>query len=209
MSATANRIWVINWFTKSLQISDSNGGPFTLPHFNKYETIPLRIVIVEPDLATRGLNRFSRVDISGLSLTVSINDTFDDAAPLVQQASWTKDETINEFIGELALNTAALNTYLGSSDSKSAYLEIEIQEGTARSKILTQVITLQNAVTQNGSVAPAPLDEYYTKGQTDGQFLRNVLLPGQQVTIPSPGNVYHRIIGVTDTGEPIDQILPV
>lgn len=209
MAATANRQWFVNWFSKSLQISDTNGGAFQLPNFHKYETIPLKIVIVEPDLTSKGLNKFARVDVSGLSLTVSINETFDDAAPLVQQATWAKDEELNCFQAELPMNTAAMNSYLGASDTKTAYLEIEVQEGTARSKILVQQITIQNSVTQIGTITPAPVDEYFTKAQTAAQFWPMVGAPGAQLTITSPSNTYNRILGVDDGGAAIDIILPV
>lgn len=209
MAATANRRIFVNWFSKKLQISDRKSGEFVLPVFNKYETIPLEVVIVEPDTANTGIDRFARVDISNLSLSVSINDTFDDSSPLAQQTSWTKDEDNNIFTGELALNTAALNTYIGSSDSKTAYLEIEIQEGTARSKVFTGTVILQNAVTTVSTTAPTPLDEYYTKAQTTAQFVQKVLPAGEQITLTSPSGTYQRIIGVDDGGAAIDIILPV
>jgi hypothetical protein len=209
MAATAKRRLFVNWFTKKLQLSDRKSGEFTLPAFTKYETIPLEICIIEPDLAGVGIDRYSRVDISNLSLTVTINETYDDPAPLAQQATWTKNEDDNVFSAELALNTAALNAYLGSSDSKTAYIEIEIQEGTARNKIFIAAITLQNAVSQITSVAPTPLDEYYTKPQVTAQFVAKVMPAGEQITITSPGGIYQRIVGVDDGGAPIDIILPV
>ena len=209
MAATALRRLFVNLDEKRLQISDRNGGAFTLPNFNKYETVPLEIVIVQADLGSAGLNRFSRADISPLSLSISINQTFDSATPLAQQTFWSKDETTNTFSGELALNTASMNTYIGANDSKQAYFEIEIQEGTARSKIFTALVTLQNAVTQVTSTSPAPADEYYTKSQTVAQFVGKIMGAGETITITSPGGIYQRIIGVDDGGAPIDQIVPV
>lgn len=207
MPATANLRLFVNWYLRSLQISDTNSGTFVLPSFRKYETVPLEIVIVEPD-GTQ-FNRFSRVDISNLSLSVAINDTYDDAAPLAYQNTFSKDETTNTFKGELALNTAALNTYIGSADSKSGYFEIEMQEGTARSKICTQLITLYNAVTQTAVTVPTPADEYLTKAQQQAQFAQKVMPAGEQFTITSPGGLYTRTFGVDDGGAAIDIILPV
>lgn len=209
MAATATRKLFVNLSTKKLQVSDVKSGEFVLPYFNKYETVPLEICIVEPSLQVLGVDRYSRVDISNLSISVAINDTFDDASPLVYQNTFTKNEDANVFSGELALNTAALNTYLGSSDSKSAYFEIEIQEGTARNKIYTGVITLQNAVTQVSSTVPTPVDEYLTKAQISAQFVQKILPAGEQITITSPSGTYQRILGVDDGGAAIDIILPV
>ncbi len=207
MAATANLRLFVNWYLRSLQISDTNSGIYVLPFIRKYETLPLEIVIVEPD-GTQ-FNRFSRVDISNLSISVAINDTYDDASPLCYQNTFTKDETNNIFKGELALNTGAFNTYLGSADSKSAYFEIEMQEGTARSKIYTQLINVYNAVTQTAVTVPSPLDEYLTKAQQSAQFAQKIMPAGEQFTITSPGGLYTRTFGVDDGGAPIDIILPV
>lgn len=182
--------------------------PFALPNFNKYETVPLAITIVEPDLNAVGIGRFARTDISPLSLLVSINQTYDSATPLAQQASWIKDEIDNVFIGELVLNVAAMNTYIGANATVPAFLEIEWSEGTARSKVVLPV-TLQNAVTQPGSAGPAPATEYYTKPETNAQFVSKVMPQGEQITITSVGNLYQRILGVDDGGNAIDQIIPV
>src|SRR5690242_1813083 len=104
--ATANRRLFCNWWNKTLQISDKNSGLFVLPAFQKYETIPFEIVIVEPDLTAVGFEKFRRVDISALSLSIALNDNLDDSTLLAFQGVFTKDETENVFSGELALNTA-------------------------------------------------------------------------------------------------------
>lgn len=209
MAATANRKWFINWYTEKFQISDANGGEFALPEFHKYETIPLKIAIVEPDLTAKGVEKYRRVAIANLSITVSINDTYDDSSPLAQQAAWTKDQTLNEFQAELGLNTLAMNTFLGSSPVVDAFLEVEIQEGTARTKAIIQAIRIRNSVTQIGASTPTPVDEYFTKAQTTAQFFPRVGEPGTQLVITSPGNIYQRVIGVDDGGAPVDVILPV
>lgn len=209
MAATATRRLFPNLSNKTLQISDLNGGVFVLPPFTKYETVPIEIVIVEPDLTSRRLDGFSRVDISNLSLSVAIHSGFDTAAPLAYQSTWAKDEVLNVFSGELALNTALLNTYLGSSETKAAYFEIEIQEGTARQKIIIVPITLQNAVTQVSSVAQTPQDEYFTKAQIVAQFVPRVMEAGGQQTFTSPGGNKQRVLGVDNGGVPIDQVFDV
>jgi len=208
MAATAKPRIFVNWFTKRLQISDRKSGDFVLPAFTKYETIPFEVCIIEPDLTSNGIDRFSRVDISNLSLSVTINDTLDDASPLVQQTSWTKNEDDNVFSAELSLNTVAMNAYI-TGTTHTAYLEIEVQEGTARSKIFIGTITLQNAVSQVSSTAPTPLDEYFTKPQVTAQFAQKVLPAGEQFTITSPNGAYQRIFGVDNGGNVIDQVIAV
>ena len=207
--ATATRKLFVNLATKTLQISDRNGSPFTLPKFNKYEVVPFEVVIVEPDLDSVGLPAFSRVDISNLSLSLSINDTYDDAAPLAYQNTFTKDETTNTFSGELSLSTAALNSWLSTTEEKQAYFEIEIQEGSNVIKAYLTTVWVKQSVAQVGAVVPSPVDEYYTKAQADQQFLKPIGSAGVQVTITSPGGTYQRIFGVDDGGNAIDQIVPV
>ncbi len=207
--ATAWRKLFVNFPDKKLQVSDMNGGSVQLSSFTKYETVPIQVVLVEPDLTSSRLDRFNRIDISPLSLSVAINSVYDSAAPLALLTVWSKDETENVFSGELALNTALLNTYLGSDSTKTAYLEIEVQEGTARTKVFIGQITLQNAVTQVSSVAPTPNDEYYTKAQIVAQFVPRVMEAGGQLTITSPGNLKQRVIGVDDGGNAIDQTFDV
>lgn len=198
-----------NWASKVLQISDLNGGIVTLPAFNKYEVIPFKVVIVEPDLGAIGLPKWSRVDISNLSLSMALNDTYDDASPLAYQNTFSKDESTNVFSGDLSLNTAALNTWIGSSDYKEAYFEIEIQEGTNVSKIYQATVRVKNSVAQVGATVPSPVDEYFTKAQTTSQFIQKIMAAGEQITITSPGNVYQRILGVDDGGNVIDTVVPV
>lgn len=204
MPALVARRLTANWFSKKLQISDVNGGELILPAFNKYETVPLEIIIVEPTQNSRGIDRFSRIDISPISLEVALNDTYDDATPLAFQNTWTKDEEDNVFSGELALNTAALNTWL-NSDSKQAYLEITITEGTARTVVYLGQVTVKNSVLQVGATVPTPVEEYYTKAQADSQFVKKI----EQGQITLQVGSYQRILGVTSDGVPIDQILPV
>lgn len=207
---TATRKLFVNWLTKLLQVSDSNGGVVTLPEFNKYENVPFEIVIVEPDTSAIGPPRWARIDISNLSLGVAINDTYDDASPLAYQNTFTKDEESNTFTGSLNLNTAALNAWLGSSDSKTGYFEVELQESSDNtSKIYQVAVLVKNSVLQVGATVPSPTDEYYTKAQADQQFVKPVGVAGAQITLTSPGNIYQRILGVTDDGQPIDQIIAV
>jgi len=206
--ATATRKIFVNWLTKSLQVSDKNGGVIVLPPFQKYEVVPFEVVIVEPIEAV-GILKYQRVDIGNLSMAMALNDTLDDASPLAYQNTFAKDETENKFSGDLSLATVGLNTWLGSNASLEAYFEIEIQEGTNISKIYQARVTVRNSVSQVGAIVPSPVDEYYTKAQADAQFDKPIGAAGVQKTITSPGNIYQRILGVTDAGEPIDQIVPV
>lgn len=208
MPATALLRLFVNKESKTLQVSDRNGAAFVLPYFNKYETVPLAVTIVEADLNSAGLDRFSRVDVSPLSLLIAIHSGFDTATPLTQQMIWVKDEVDNVFSGELPLNVAALNSFVGNNETVGAFLEIEWSEGTARTKAVFP-ITISNSITQPGSAGPSPATEYFTKNETSSQFMPKVGPAGGQQTYTSPNGLYQRIIGVDDGGLAIDQVVPV
>lgn len=208
MAGLSRKIF-INWQTKKLQLSDESSTPVDPPIFQKYETVPLQIVIVEP-CSPWGPNNFQRVDITNITLTVAINDTLDDSTPLASQSTFNKTTATNTFNGDLVLNTANMNTYIGAAGTdKAAYFEIEAIEGaTTRTKIYTSLVTLKGSVLQTVTSSPDPLQEYLTRQQQEGIFVQFRLKPGQTISIPSPGNVYERVLGANDDGTEQDDMLP-
>ena len=206
--ATAFRNLWVNWITKSLQQSDLNGGEFVLPPFYKYESAALRIRILEPD-PTVFPEGFSIVSVAPLTLTVSINDTLDDATPLAQQASWASDTTLNKFEGTLDLNTVAMCAYVGSASSVQAFFQIDVtQAGGAPMPIYQKQITILNSVTQPTTTSPDVTKTYRTADESDGLYLGTIGAPGKWRTELSPSGNYSRTLGVDDGGAPIDIILP-
>lgn len=208
MAGLARKLYV-NWQKKTLQLSDESSTEVDAPIMNKYETIPLAIVIVEP-AAPWTPNSFARIDITNISLKVAVNDTLDDSSPLAEQASFTKDTSTNTFYGNLELNTANFNSWLGSSASKTAYFEIEATEGVApRTKIYSKAVTVLNSVMQPTTTSPDPLKEYYTKQEMEGLFVQFRLQPGQTISIPNPANTHERVLGCQDDATELDTILPI
>ena len=203
---TAYRNTYINWLEKRLQIGEQNDAPFVLPEFVKYENVPFRFYLVE--LADDGFS-FNRVNISNLTLIVSIHASFDTATPAAQQATWTKDTTENTFSGELDLNTAGISAAVGSATSVSAYFQITAIDSAGGRRVLYQEnITIANSVVQPTTTSPDVTQTYYTAAETDGLFLKSVNGAGVQLTLISPSGNFQRIIGVDDEGQAIDTILP-
>lgn len=195
----------VNWHTRKRQRSDVSGGPDVVSRlgFAKYENAPLEIVLIEPDPNTPGPNNFIRVDITDLSLKVVINDSLDDATPLVQQTTWTKNTGDSTFTGYLDLNTGTMNTYMGSAD-KTPYFEIEITDsGGGRVKVLTEPCDVIVGVAQVTTTSPDPSQVYYTAAEIEGMFMRRILGPGETLTLQN--NVGgQRILGLRDDGTPQD-----
>jgi hypothetical protein len=118
MSTVTQNIFV-NIAEKRLQKSDLDGGEATIGPLFKYQSVPMTVCLVEESSDTV-LPSYERKSVSNLSLRVSLNDTLDDASPLVQQTTWTADSGTNTFTGTLDLNTAGMNSYVGSASSVSA-----------------------------------------------------------------------------------------
>lgn len=172
--------------------------------FAKYDTVPFEIVLVEPQTEFTGQNQFAIVDITDISLTARINDTVDDATPLVEQGTWTKNTAAGTFSGNLVLNTAGMNSYVGSTD-KTPYFEVEVLDvAGARVKVLTEVCNVIVGVGQPTTTAPDPLKEYYTKDEQYGLFLPRRSGPGETWTSLSPDGTHERVLGMRDDGTPQD-----
>lgn len=198
----------VNTGLKVLQYSRTSGRIMSLPDFRKYESVPLEIVLLESDPDNQ-IDGFIVPDISNITLRVAIHSAYDTATPLAQQETWTKDTAARTFTAELALNTAGMNSFIGASETKQGYFEIEALEGTARRKVYVALVTLKNAVQQSATTAPTPVAEYITRAEVNASYVKNVGDAGQTVTVTSPGNTWQRIIGVGDDGTAIDDITQV
>lgn len=203
--ATNRRKICVNWFNKTLQVSERDASSWRWFTFHQYETIPLEVFFVEPDVTI--YHRFARLSVAPLSLTISMHSSIDTATPFVQQATWTKDTSRNVLIGDLDLNTASFNSWLSTSP-KTAYIELDITDAASRWRSYWAV-TCSKSLTKLTTSSPDPAQEYFTKAQSDGRYLQPILTAGQTVTYTSPSGTWQRIIGVDDNGQPIDQILQV
>jgi hypothetical protein len=194
--ALARKLFV-NWHRKRRQRSDTSASDDSVQRiaFLKYEQVPFEVVVVEPDPAG-GPNSFARVDITSLSLKMAINDTQDDASPLVEQATWAKNTSTNTFSATLDLNTAGMNSYI--TGDKAPYFEIELFDGTNRVKILSELCTVALSVMPVTTVSPDPTRVYPTLAELMGIFVPRVMGIGETITIPSPSGEYRVILGCND-----------
>lgn len=207
--ATAYRNTFVNWIDNRLQQSLVNGGEFVFPRWHKYESIPLRVYLLEPVPDAEGPDLYARVDIANLSLRVTVNNTFDDATPLAEQQTWAKDAAQNNWTGVLDLNTGGMNTYIGSSDSVPAYLQITVSEADGVWRVVYQrAITIENSVAQPSTVSPDPGQTFRNAQESDGIYDTPQMRPGLQKVIISQNGNWQRIIGVDNNGTAIDVILP-
>lgn len=207
--ATAYRNTFINWPEKRLQQSLTNGGEFIFPSFFKYESVPLRVYLLEPSVDGVAAADFNRVDISNLALRVTFNNTLDDATPLAEQQTWTLNASQNYWEGVVDLNTAAMNTYVAALASAMLYMQISVAEsGGVWRTVYQRQVTIENSVAQPTTTSPDPQQTYRTAQESDGIYDTPVMRQGLQKVMISPNGTFQRIIGVDNNGTAIDQILP-
>ena len=207
MSTVTQNIFV-NIAEKRLQKSDLDGGEASIGPLFKYQSVPMTVCLVE-EASDTVLPSYERKAVSNLSLRVSLNDTLDDASPLVQQTTWTADSGTNTFTGTLDLNTAGMNSYVGSAASASAYLQIEFsQSGGGWTPVYQQSITVKNSVTQPTTTTPDPVQTYRTADESDGIYDTPIMRQGVFKVIISSNGQWQRVLGVDDNGTAVDQILP-
>lgn len=196
---------VIDVSTKTLVLSDKRVEPYLLPPFAKYEKIPFDVVLIKPDPDVRG--QWQRLEVADISLTISMHSSLDTASPFVQQATWTKDTSLNTLSGTLDLNTSACNTYVGSNSEVTAYFEVSYIDGDgSRQKAYFASVRIVNAVTQPTSTSPDPAQEYLTAQQCFNLFLKQYNDPGVTCTFVSGSGTITRTLGVTDGAVPTDEI---
>lgn len=189
----------VNWLTKK-RIGDG----IDRMAFLKYEVIPFEIVFLEPQFQGKA-NEYNRVDITDISLKVAINDTLDDASPLAEQTSWTKNTANMTFSGNLSLNTAGMNSYIDGA--KTPYFEIEITDTTgARVKTLSELCAVSQGVLQTTTVSPDPLQTYITLDQAKGLFVPRILAVGETITWQDITGTSRRTIGVNPDFSPQDDV---
>lgn len=206
--ALARKLFV-NWHTRRRQKNDLSASPDPVQTltFGKYEQLPLEVVIIEPDSTRGGLNDFTRLDITDLGLKVIINDTLDDASPLVELSGVdvTKDTGRRAFLGTLNLNTAGMTSYIGSTD-KTPYFLVLIYDGTNWVPVLQETCSVLVTAATQTTVSPDPSRQYMDYNENLGVFVPRVMGPGESIVIPSLNGLYRRIIGCNDDGTARDDI---
>lgn len=206
--STVTQTLFVNIAEKRLQKSDLDGGELSIGPLFKYQSLPMTVCLVE-ESTTSLLPLYERKSVGNLSLRVSLNDTLDDASPLAQQTSWTADSGTNTFTGTLDLNTAGLNSFVGSASSVTAYLQIEFsQSGGGWTPVYQQQVTVKNSVTQPTSTSPDPTQTYRTAEESDGLYDTPIMRQGISKVIISANGQWQRVLGVDDNGTAVDVILP-
>jgi hypothetical protein len=100
--------------------------------------------------------------------------------------------SFNGYTGQIDLNTSSALALLDGAESVSTYLEVEITSDSKPVTVLQIPMTLRNAVTDEGSVAPLVLESYLTQTTADGRYFRisNNLSESTAATVRTNLDVY-------------------
>jgi hypothetical protein len=133
-----------------------------VPSFNQGNTINMRIRCLNPTANfPNGNPPYSVLSTAGRSLQLAFGTKQGNTSThYVEQFTWAAsvaDLADPYFYADVAMNTAGISTLLGSGSSASAWLEINLVEGTPRT-ILSKQVTIEASVIKNDTLTvPAGL----------------------------------------------------
>lgn len=188
------------------------GFATSLPAQFQSNTVDIEVQVVDPG----GITASPTVcDMSAYGMRVSVGDTPTGSSggpvPLaLSTLTWNAASvptSPSRFVGSLALNTAAIDTYLGALPSKTAYFEVNLTIAGTRITIFQGSFEIKAVVDEGTSTVPTPTDTYLTKNESLATLVRKVGLPGELIVLTSPDGVYGRELGVSNSGAPIDNII--
>lgn len=138
----------------------TNSSQFQIPSFTQDDTINMKVRLMTRT-ATFPITPYSYIPNTGLTLEVAIGTKIGTGGALyTNQYTWTLSTDLSDpyFSAQLPLNTAEIAALLGSSDSKTAFLEVKFIDGGVPTTVLSVQVTVQACVIHSGSfTVPAGL----------------------------------------------------
>ena len=180
------------------------GSVAALPPLFQGNSVDLEVTILDPSgLIT---SDYSRVDFTGKTLRVAVGQTPTGTpggpAVLAIQTSFTYDSAANalRYSGNLALNTAAIDAFLGAAASATAYFEVNVVDSGNRSTILQATFNLMAVVDEAATTVPSPVDSYYTAAETDSRYVRKEFAAGDVILMTSADGTKKGLVYWGDDG---------
>lgn len=187
-----------------------NGSLSSLPALYQYNTRSLRLQFVNPSPATSPLgsatfSTYSPQNMVNYSPRVAITPTPTGTgggpAVLALQTVFAWDNTNQWFTGSLALNTTAIDSFIGTQPNAVAHFEITlIQPDATRFTPLGVPVTLNAAGDEGTSNAPAQTAQYLTADETRALFVPRIMAAGDVITFVSPLGSKKAELGLSDDG---------
>jgi len=202
-------------------IDDQPLSALTLGPFYQGSLIPLRVYPIIANQNQLVAPYFSKVSLTNLDFQLVLGPRAGSENILAAQYTWTKQVTADSegksgyFYASLDLNTTALNTAIGTSESyTSAFLEFRISRSGANYTPVYQINPPILAVVKDptsSSSIPTPTPSYLTRDECFNMFVmwNNTLAAGganngRNILLASPDGAHTREIGVGNDSSPID-----
>jgi hypothetical protein len=174
----------------------------TLPIFCN-DTLDLIVYLLQIPIGYNAQNpaasTFETLSTSGLTLFAYLNNgLLSTAGGYVAYASclsFTADATNTYFSGSMSLNTAALQTLLGSGTQSSAFLMLGISHASGQTTVFNQQVTVR-AGAPIGSVVPIPGFTALSLEVAKGLFYPQQPIAGLPLFIESPAGKIFAVIAV-------------
>jgi len=178
------------------------GSVPSLPPLFQSNVKTIRVQVVDP--TGNPMNPYSLVDLAGYGLRASVGDTPTGTAggptPLALQDTFVWNAAGSYFQADLALNTIAIDGFLGAAPAKQAYFEINLTFAGNRTTILQTIFQLKAVVDELTSVAPTPTDQYLTKAECNALYAKKIGLPGERQVYTSASGLHQIEKGCNDDG---------
>ena len=127
-----------------------------LPPFVQGDSLNLRIWLLT---AFSRVTAYTQIPVAGLTLQVALGVKIGNATTYyTQQFTWTPSEDLGQpyFSAVLPMNTAAIDTLLGSSSTATATFEVKMISSAVPVTVLTKEVRIHAAVIKEGGLTVPP-----------------------------------------------------
>ena len=178
--AQATRNLFVNLTDGTLQRSASDGTTYTLPPFIVGDELSLVLTFLRR--TTGGIvPTYTTIDPSGISAKVAIGPG--DGTP--DALATTFSVSGQTLTGLFQLNTAALQSAVDAGEV--LYFEIKtVESGYATTPIQLRA-DVRDSVTDASATAPTPAEDYMTRAESTGTFVKKVGTAGEAIILTSSG----------------------
>lgn len=156
----------------------SNSAQIDALTFTQEDTLNLRIRLLTRT-STFPVIPYSFIPNTGLTLQVALGTKVGNAGNIyTQQFTWALNGDLSDpyFYAALPMNTGAIATLLGSTSSKTAFLEIKYVSSGVPTTVLSTQVTIQACVIHSGSLTVAPGLTPLSAEAAAASFLQRVIV---------------------------------
>lgn len=174
----------------------------------QFDEVPFRIFFCKP--TGTDADPFEVQDWEGDAFSMGVNTTALTGSSvetsLALQTTWDWNTTLDCAEGLLDLSAAGVGTYLATSPSKDALLEVKvIHAAGGTQRYLQEKFTLKAAAIEVAATTPAAGDRYLLAGEADQLYAKRVGQPGEWQSWTNQEGTYRVRRSVDENGNPQDQ----